>query len=71
MARISIEDCLDRINNRFALVQVVSKRARQLMKGSHPLLHCENKEIVTALREVSKQHISLAQPLSEEDIEAN
>ena len=53
MARVSIEDCLGKIENRFALVLVASDRTRQLMTGSEPLLKSKNREAVTALREIA------------------
>lgn len=53
MARISIQDCLDRIPNRFAIVMLAARRMRQLLKGSDPLVTCNNKEAVTALREIA------------------
>ncbi|MCB0272561.1 MAG: DNA-directed RNA polymerase subunit omega [Bdellovibrionales bacterium] len=70
MARISIEDCLDRIHNRFALVHLVSERAKQLLKGSIPLVSCDNKEVVTSLREVSGGNIALASEINEKEIVA-
>lgn len=68
MARISIEDCLQEVENRFALVHLVSERARQLGKGSRPLWTAKNKNIVTALREVAAKKIFLAKDLREEEI---
>ncbi|HYY25010.1 MAG TPA: DNA-directed RNA polymerase subunit omega [Candidatus Udaeobacter sp.] len=53
MARITVEDCLQKISNRFELVMIASKRARQLFKGAKPLLETDNREIVTALREIA------------------
>lgn len=54
MARVTVEDCLEKINNRFALVLLVSKRAKQILKGSEPVVsRKENKYVVTALREVA------------------
>jgi DNA-directed RNA polymerase omega subunit len=53
MARVSIEDCLENIENRFALVMIASSRARGLMSGENPLLRTKNKEAVTALREIA------------------
>lgn len=54
MARVTVEDCLDKVDNRFALVLLVSKRAKQLLKGSAPTVSVKNnKYIVNALREVS------------------
>ncbi len=54
MARVSIEDCLKYVENRFALVAIASDRARKLMGGASPLLKVKNKEIVTALREIAE-----------------
>lgn len=54
MARVTVEDCLEKVNNRFALVLLVSKRAKQILRGSEPVVsRKENKFIVTALREVA------------------
>jgi DNA-directed RNA polymerase subunit omega len=53
MARITVEDCLRKIPNRFELVMLASKRARQLFAGARPLLETDNQEIVTALREIA------------------
>jgi DNA-directed RNA polymerase subunit omega len=54
MARVTVEDCLDKVDNRFALVLLVSKRAKQLLKGSAPtVVSKNNKYIVNALREVA------------------
>ncbi len=53
MARITIEDCLEKVPDRFALVHLAVKRARELKKGAKPLVKCDNKEIVTALREIA------------------
>ncbi len=54
MARITVEDCLTKVNNRFSLVMLVSKRAKQIMKGSRALVSAkDNKAIVMALREVA------------------
>ena len=53
MARITVEDCLERIPNRFELVLGAAKRAKQLLKGARPLVETDNKEVVTALREIA------------------
>jgi DNA-directed RNA polymerase subunit omega len=54
MARITVEDCLDRVDNRFDLVLLACKRARQLTRGVDPLLPWENdKATVVALREIA------------------
>ena len=54
MARITVEDCLDKVDNRFDLVLVASKRARQIASGKEPLVPVENdKATVIALREIA------------------
>lgn len=53
MARITVEDCLEKIPSRFELVMLASKRAKQLFKGAKPLLETDNREVVTALREIA------------------
>lgn len=54
MARVTVEDCLEKVNNRFALVHLVAKRAKQLLKGSQPVItKVRNKYVVTSLREVA------------------
>jgi len=54
VARITIEDCTERVPNRFHLVQMTAIRAKQLKKGARPLVHAEeNKAVVVALREVA------------------
>ena len=76
MARVTVEDCLDKTYNRFSLVMLVAKRAKQLVKGSLPCVRTRNnKEVVTALREVAGNHVyftpdkSLGEP--EEQIQAD
>ncbi|MEE9357282.1 DNA-directed RNA polymerase subunit omega [Candidatus Vondammii sp. HM_W22] len=54
MARVTVEDCLDHVDNRFDLVLLAAKRARQLANGAGPLLEWENdKPTVMALREIA------------------
>jgi DNA-directed RNA polymerase subunit omega len=54
MARITIEDCIEKVPNRFRLVQMAAIRAKQLKRGAAPLVgSVDNKEIVTALREIA------------------
>jgi DNA-directed RNA polymerase subunit omega len=58
MARVTVEDCLDKVDNRFALVLLVSKRAKQLLKGSSSTVTARNnKYIVTSLREVAAGNV--------------
>lgn len=58
MARITVEDCLEHVDNRFSLVMVAAKRARQLMRGSaDPTVPWDNdKATVVALREIAAGH---------------
>ncbi|KHD87752.1 MAG: DNA-directed RNA polymerase subunit omega [Bdellovibrio sp. ArHS] len=54
MARVTVEDCLEKVPNRFALVLMVAKRAKQLLKGAEATVSTRsNKYIVSALREVA------------------
>jgi DNA-directed RNA polymerase subunit omega len=53
MARITIEDCLEKVNNRFALVTLCANRTKQLKNGAKPLVRSDNKAIVSALREIA------------------
>ncbi len=54
MARITIEDCMEKVPNRFQLVQMAAIRAKQLKRGAHAFLDKgSNKEVVTALREIA------------------
>ena len=53
MARVTIEDCLGRVENMYELVHLATKRARQLYKGSEPLVRSKNRVVVTALREIA------------------
>lgn len=68
MARISIEDCLGKVPNRFSLVQLAAERARQLTKGSRRFIESKNKNIVTALREIAAQKITFEKYLNEKEI---
>ncbi|MGB0665069.1 MAG: DNA-directed RNA polymerase subunit omega [Pontibacterium sp.] len=60
MARVTVEDCLDKVDNRFELVMVASKRARQLAtQGADAHVEWENdKPTVVALREIAEGHIN-------------
>lgn len=53
MARVTVEDCLENVENRFALVMMATKRARELRKGAPRLFPSTNKEAVHALREIA------------------
>ena len=61
MARITVEDCLEHVDNRFELVLLASKRARQISRGKDPLVPLENdKPTVVALREIAEGKINNA-----------
>jgi len=65
VARITVEDCLKKVNNRFVLINMVAKRVRQIREGSEYLVNSpKNEDIVVALREVAagKVKISVAPP---------
>ena len=53
MARVTIEDCLGRVENMYELVHLATRRARQLYKGADPLVKSKNRIAVTALREIA------------------
>jgi DNA-directed RNA polymerase subunit omega len=65
MARVTIEDCLDKVSTRFALVILTAKRVRQLEKGAKRLVGSKNKNIVEALREIAAGKV---RPANEEDL---
>ncbi len=65
MARVTVEDCLEREENRFALVILAAHRTRQLMKGSDALVHSKNKAAVTALREIAAGHVHYDRPTND------
>lgn len=59
MARITVEDCLEHVDNRFDLVMLASRRARQISQGADPLVPAENdKPTVIALREIAANLIT-------------
>ena len=58
MARITVEDCLEKVENRFSLVLLAADRTKQLLKGSERLLKTDNKDGVTALREIAAGKVS-------------
>ena len=59
MARITVEDCLDNIENIFEMVLVAAKRARRVAHGAEPMVELENdKPTVIALREIAEGHVN-------------
>ena len=66
MARVTVQDCIKIINNRFELILVASERARTLAKGAEPLLDRDrDKNAVVALREIAEEKLDLEQTRSE------
>ena len=66
MARVTVEDCLPLVDNRFALVLLAAKRARQLMAGARPIIEIsKNKPPVLSLREVATGHIKFDRDVRE------
>lgn len=66
MARVTVEDCLEKVSNRFALVLLATKRTRQLLKGATPLVeHHKNKAPVLALREIAADKVRFDKELKE------
>lgn len=59
MARVTVEDCLDNVENRFELVLLASQRARQLEKGADEFVtRGKDKNTVVALREIAEGHVT-------------
>ena len=59
MARVTVEDCLEHIENRFALIMLATTRARELRRGSERIFPSKNKHIVQALREIAAGYVDL------------
>ncbi len=68
MARVTIEDCLERVENRYELVHLTVKRVKQLREGEEPQVKSKNKTVVTALREIAAGKVTHA-PIEEYDSE--
>jgi len=66
MARITVEDCLRKVDSRFALVILAARRAKMIMKGAHPLVESDNRAIVNALREVAASKVRFIDPREKE-----
>lgn len=62
MARITVEDCLKKVESRFELVMLAARRAKMIMKGAKPLVKTDNRPIVTALREVAVGKVRFIHP---------
>jgi len=69
MARVTVEDCLEELPNRFSLVLVAAERTRQLLKGAEPLVENDqaNKEAVLSLREIAASKVGVDLSLFDEN----
>lgn len=65
MARVTVEDCLENVPNRFALVILAAERARMLSRRARPLVECENKAAVTSLREIAANKVRFTENIKE------
>jgi len=72
MARITVEDCLELVPNRYELVMLATRRARQVYRGAETLVISKNKVIVTSLREIAKGLVKpeIFTPVEKEDAAA-
>jgi len=66
MARITVEDCLKRVESRFELVLLAARRAKMIMRGAKPLVETDNRAIVTSLREVAAGKVGFIDPKAKE-----
>lgn len=68
MARVTVEDCLRNVTNRFALVLLATKRTRQLLDGARPLVKAKNKMPIIALREIAAGRVRYRDEVSDEEV---
>ena len=61
MARVTVEDCLKKVNNRFALIHMAAKRVRHLRKGAEPSIVSKNRDVVISLREIAAGNVVKAE----------
>lgn len=66
MARITVEDCLRKVESRFELVILAARRAKMIMRGAKPLVETDNRPIVSALREVAAGKVKFINPKEKE-----
>ncbi len=67
MARITVEDCLKKVESRVALVILAARRAKMIMKGASALVESDNRPIVNALREVASEKVKFVDPRDKEE----
>ena len=70
MARVTIEDCLQHVENMYELVHVATRRSRQLYKGADALVKSKNRVIVTSLREIASGQVkcTITEPTEDSDL---
>ncbi len=68
MARITVEDCLSKINNRFLIAQMAIERVKMYRDGYEPIVVSKNKEVVTALREIAAGEVIPSEDIPEAGI---
>ncbi len=66
MARITVEDCLKKVESRFELVILAARRAKMIMKGAKVLVETDNRPIVNSLREVAADKVKFVDPKDKE-----
>jgi DNA-directed RNA polymerase subunit omega len=71
MARITVEDCLKKVESRFELVILAARRAKMIMRGASPLVESDNRPVVNALREVASGKVKFIDPREKEKSEGN
>jgi len=59
MARITVEDCLAKVDNRFAIIHLAAQRVRLLNRGSRRTIICKNENVVAALREIAAGQVAM------------
>ena len=68
MARITVEDCLQKVNNRFALIHMAAKRVRQLRKGAEPMVVSKNRDVVISLREIAAGNVVKGEAIAQQSL---
>jgi len=70
MARVTIEDCIEKVPSRFTLIHLASQRSKQLLRGARPFVESNNKPVVVALREIAAGFVTIADE-KEQDEDSN
>ena len=68
MARITVQDCLKKVGSRFELVILAAGRTKMLLAGAKPVVETDNREVVTALREIAEGKVYFVEPEAEESM---